>query len=254
MPEYDPDASYSVQLAGDLIKKLRLENPDMKDPNHPIGAKQQYIVFQALPKKDQDAHLNKAIMEVLKFKQEQAALQPLPLAGNGMGKAIIPKAGKAMVFPTHLSKLKWVPFGHYLIAKDKLENNDQMVLARVKGGKVLKHPNRTVPASVKIALQAIIDGKPIPFEILPNDEKEWLLDILEDAKIQYRKKTPDPIQIRRTPKKIRIRMYEIAGEIAEGPNDNPVLKQEFKSLFKQALSAGMKELDLNNFQQFMATF
>jgi len=78
---------------------------------------------------------------------------------------------------------------------------------------------------------------------------------MHEADIEHIKKAPEKLEIRRTPKQIKERLAVLYGEIAEGPNDNPLIKKEFRTMFNQANLRGMlNEHQIINMQEFMKTF
>jgi hypothetical protein len=121
--------------------------------------------------------------------------------------------------------------------------------------KTPKHPNRTVSAAMKVCLLAFLKGEPMPLELLSGEEQEWLKWLMHEADIEHIKKAPQKLEIKRTPKQIKERLAVLYGEIAEGPNDNPLIKKEFRTLFNQANLRGMlNENQIINMQEFMKTF
>lgn len=243
IPTYDPDKSYIVKDMVAILDELRFNNPGMKEAGV-VPSKQSNKLFQIRPKlkSELDQHLKDVIKEVIQWKQDESVR--VPLAGNGL------------VLSSHARTYSWVPFGKWLIAKNKLDDEDQFVLSRPKGfTKIHKHPNRTVSAALKIALQHIIDKKPVPFEILSPQEKLWLDFLMEDAKILVKKKVPEPLLISRTPRQTKQRLRDLVAQITQGPNDNPALREEFKDLFRRSCSAGgMTEAEIIKCQEFIATF
>jgi len=92
-------------------------------------------------------------------------------------------------------------------------------------------------------------------ELLAPDEQEWLKWLMHEADIEHIKKPPQKLEIKRTPKQIKERLAVLYGEIAEGPNDNPLVKKEFRVLFNQASLMGLlNEHQILNMQDFMKTF
>ena len=99
--------------------------------------------------------------------------------------------------------------------------------------------NRTVSPGMKVCLVEFLEGRKMSTDLLTPDEREWLQWLMEDGKMAFKQKPAIPLQISRTPKQIRDRLAILFGEIAEGPNDNPDVKLEFKNLYTQACLKGL---------------
>jgi len=157
----------------------------------------------------------------------------------------------------HLGSQTFVPFGpKWMIAPDRLREQNELVLVRASDRcKISKHPNKVLPATLKVCLTEFLAGRPMPTDILSADDKEWLNWLMTDAKITYKQKPVSELAIKRSPKQIKDRLSVLYGEISEGPNDNPDLRREFVNLFNQGNLRGIfPDKQIFNLQQFISTF
>lgn len=150
---------------------------------------------------------------------------------------------------------EWTPFGRYLIAADKLRDEDLVSIVSVnRRMKLNRLPNKTVSAGLKVCLLEQIAGRPMPTDILNDEEKTWLDWLLHECGIKSFKKPIDPPVIKRTPKMLKERLAVLYGEIAGGPNDNPALVAELKALFGQAMLRGiLSDAQIINMKEFIQT-
>ena len=100
-------------------------------------------------------------------------------------------------------------------------------------------PNKVISTAMKVVLTAHLDKKPLPTELLTPEEKEWLEWIFHKAGIQLKKKPLSKLKVVLTPKQMKERLSVLFGEIAIGPNDSPLVLDEFKRLLGQASLRGI---------------
>jgi hypothetical protein len=173
-------------------------------------------------------------------------LAQLPAHGNGL-------RGRPRGKPS--LRNEWVPFGKWRLALNRLKNEDVLALGRSNGEKIPKHPNRPISAALKVALMQQVKGETVSMDILSEDDREFLEWIFQEAHITFKKRKPVPLKPVKTPKQIKDRLSVLYGEIAEGPNDNPKLKKEFKDLFAMASLKGiLSDQQLFNGREFISTF
>ena len=177
--------------------------------------------------------------------EEEPASKPLRAVARGFQKK------------REYKKRELVPFGpKWLVDPLALKEGNELIIVRqTDRGHINKHPNRIVSPAVKVCLGEQLEGKKMSTDLLTPDEKEWMQWLLEDGKMAFKQKPATPLEIKRTPKQMRDRLSILFGEISEGPNDNPEVKREFKSLFNQACMNGiLKQEQVKIGQDLIATF
>ena len=176
--------------------------------------------------------------------------QEPPLTVIKKGKGLLP-----MKKPSGRKPADWVSFGRYLIAADKLRDEDLVAIVSAHNHmKLNRMPNKTVSTGLKICLTEQLAGRPMPVELLNDDEKVWLDWLLHECGIKMKKQPVSDLAIKRTPKALKDRLAVLYGEIAEGPNDNPALATELKVLFNQALLRGiLSDQQIINLREFIQT-
>ncbi len=259
LPQYKLGEKYTIKQASELMKKWREEFSEMAPPPR---SKEKPFLFQPMPStaKEWQKRLSDAAHEIVKFEQEKsrklvepvapgAPMKPQPHVARMQGKGVDARGGHKAI--------EWLPFGpKWLVSPQRLREDDVLSIVKASNRlKTPKHPNRTVSAAMKVCLLEYLAGRPMPVELLAPDEQEWLKWLMHEADIEHIKKPPQKLEIKRTPKQIKERLAVLYGEIAEGPNDNPLVKKEFRVLFNQASLMGLlNEHQILNMQDFMKTF
>lgn len=247
VPDFSADRVYTVAEAKALLGEWRIKYPGIKNT---IG-KNSYL-FSAYPKSQTKdtltAKVRNAYQEVQNYELEVARQAEQPEEEEEPRRLRVRGSGVTVT--------KWVPFGpKWFISPARLNEDDTLSIVKGDKMKVNQHPNRTVSAAMKVCLNAWLEGKPMPTELLSEKEKEFLEWLFHDAKIVMKKKPVSKLEVKRTPAQTKERLAVLMGEIAEGPNDNPLLKKEFVSVFNQACLRGiLSESQLQTGRDFIKTF
>ena len=257
LPQYKLGEKYTIQQASALFKKWRESFADMAPPRGVKPADKPFL-FQPMPSsaKEWQKRLSDAAHQIVMFEQEKTK-KLTELQAPGAPKKPEPHVARMQGHGGGHNAIEWLPFGpKWLVSPQRLREDDVLSIVKVSNRlKTPKHPNRTVSAAMKVCLLEYLAGRPMPVELLAPDEHEWLKWLMHEADIEHIKKPPQKLEIKRTPKQIKERLAVLYGEIAEGSNDNPLVKKEFRVLFNQASLMGLlNEHQILNMQDFIKTF
>ncbi len=131
----------------------------------------------------------------------------------------------------------WQEFGKYMLARNDLENGNNLHIRYRNGQKIAAMPSITVGGSMKAVLSAIADGKKPSYEKLKqisNDEKSYIQNVLQKSSLDpsvFTKQTKSEKQ------REKDRFELLKGQIVAG-NDNPAVIKEFKHILIQLKKSG----------------
>ncbi len=131
----------------------------------------------------------------------------------------------------------WQEFGKYMLARNDLENGNNLHIRYRNGQKIAAMPSITVGGSMKAVLSAIADGKKPAYDKLSqitDSEKTYVESLLQKSSLDpsiFAKQTKTEKQ------REKDRFELLKGQIVAG-NDNPSIIKEFKHMLIQLKKNG----------------